>query len=273
VKTNLLITDRIYNQFRKDISLKHILPCLTTIKKERKIINEIIRKEFCIQKEGSCVFMKIYEIVKLLESYDHLKISGKNSFKITTDGSPFHKRVICTLNIINSSIFPHQSRNGCIPIAIIRGNENKEAFEQFKSVFRNLEDISDKYNIFLVCDLKALSYIAHLYYEGRICVYCDETHQTVHTYNGGTNPRTLNYILPCKGFNVIICLLHLKMRIMGNIIGRFLKEMNTKEEIEETAERIRKLPNCSKFNVRYVEISEEDDENYTIDQTKLTHCI
>lgn len=183
IKDHLMISDEIFDNIRKYVFCNN-LSSISTLKNTRSNINKEIKNEYKIQRveeKGICCDLSsiIYDLnsieIKELQSIITEEQIKEIIAKISIDGS--NNIVKLTYNILNSKLYPTQSRDSCICVASYEGSETKYNINKFfsstiENVIKLNGSILNKNNIFIVNDLKALGSITNLNYDKCFCPFC-----------------------------------------------------------------------------------------------------
>jgi hypothetical protein len=257
------ISDLKYKNFRKFIRLNAIMPCINTISKLRGDVNKLIEKKYKVQDFGSFIKCDVWSVmsdmIKISKRIDPLK--NANQWKVSLGGGA-QSYTILSISPINSAL-PVQSRNNHIVIGMYNGNEDEEIIEKyFSPLFNDLDSINRNHSIsfYLSNDLKALGLVSDLNDDHMFCPFCCCKKHERNQFNKVWNKRKLKLKYGLKNSNVVICCMHMKMRIVSNLIMQIFKRLNTVEETMEIEERIRTLKHCRRFKYRNEPLPDEEDD-------------
>ena len=258
MKDNNLFADGTYHNTRKEGLLLQRWPNLKSVVKNRHQYNIKIENELKLAFPNAnikgCVADVEVSILKILELYYALGGKKKNKifFKISVDGRAINgvKQVAITVVPINlSDVFPSQAVYSVFYIGLFQMTETEESIESCIGVLsESIKSIqlemnkSDENNfkLFYVSDMHNVGHTFNFC----VCPYCKASH----LYDFLAEKRTtIEGALPFQPHQIIMCILHVKQRLVENTVAYIASSVEWKDVVEGN---LTKLPGLETFKWR-----------------------
>ena len=257
------ISDETYERFRKFTGLCILLPCCNTINTCRGSVNNEIQSRYSVKfQEGTSIWCKLKNMVEDVLKINQDKDLSELIAKVTIDKGA-RTFTVGSLSLLNIGLAP-QSRHSQLVFYLSEEGENDTVLNDIlkkiaaeKDNMYKYKDKECKMKFFLVNDLKALGLMTDLYDDDQFCPFCDCKSKFRHKFEKCTllNLKFSEDI----DITVMICSLHLKMRVVGNLMSQFLKKREH-DVWDEVADKIREYKHCSQFNWRNEKFEDEKDD-------------
>ncbi|KAG2373259.1 hypothetical protein C9374_003738 [Naegleria lovaniensis] len=226
------------------------------------------------EKNENIFFISLYSLVKyMIELYvqwvkqistdkelaAHLNEEDKNWktkikwFKLNLDGSKGRVTFACApLNMKNFG--SPQSREAVHPVAVWKGKENqlraitgiiRVMIESMTCHGVDVDGVNHKVDFCVTTDLLSLKRISNLKFS-QMCPYCNTLNTFCDHFHLARSKEQLGCLLGVSPFKIVICLLHMKERIMERILIDAIMTSNKRETIVRI---IRKIPNLNNFKI------------------------
>ncbi|KAG2370827.1 hypothetical protein C9374_013419 [Naegleria lovaniensis] len=275
-RDNNLISDVTYHNLRKEVNLMTLLPTRKEMTTSKQSLNEQVEKTFKLRCPSSNYIgyiidldQAIFYILKLCMSLGK-KLPKKIFFKIGVDGREINgvKQVAVALVPLNlRDVFPSQAVYSVFYIGLFQMKETKESIkETIGTLHDEIERVLQKqyFGKHQVC----LFYVSDMHNVGMtfsfdLCPYCMA--QTIVDF--ASTPRdSLDGQLPFSPSQTILCALHIKQRLVENVIG-YMASTTYKYEIQKNIQTLHGLEtfNWKEFHERV--------SNYGISQTSARSSI
>lgn len=281
-----LVSDEKYQSMVHWFGFTNLLPCSRTLCRLRTELHQSISEAYNFKFTSTtttCYFPKVIQSLFKIHTNECIRQNIPANltcvdFKLAIDKGA-NSFVVAALGPLGL-ILADQSRWSHLTCAMVDGDESKESS---KSMFEFVIDTLQKccvngiiricgiaIRIFVVNDLKMVGLLTDLNENNCFCPFCTCPKNERHLFEQHYHHRTLKYYVRYFTFSIItlICSLHMKMRVVSNLILQIMLRINNINTFTLIQERIQTLSHCSQFAFRTTK-EKADDEDDEIDQTKL----